>query len=174
MATSSGPLFDHVVDTLPAQSSGPMFDHEIEDALILPGVRGPQVKQQDITLDRLAQPTSSTIATNVNILLTATGDTQLFTATQKTYILGVILRVNISNTVTVPPQVSIGVSPSTDNVFANEALINFDADNDLYTFWNNLNTATVLNASDVLQLTVNTAATATTLLAVAYVVGVVL
>jgi len=172
-SSSSGPMFDHVVDTIPTQSSGPMFDHDVS-ALELPGIRGPQVGQSEITFNRMVDTTSHALASNVNVTLTATGTTALYTASQKTYILGIVLRVITANTVTVLPQVSVGVNPITDDIFANETLVNFDTVNDLYHFWGDLNTARVLNATDQLDLVVNTAATASALVAVVYVVGIAL
>jgi hypothetical protein len=151
---------------------GPFFDHDVV-AFPLPGITGPQVGQSEITFDRMVNPTSFALATDVSVDLTSTGATSLFTASRKTYILGVILRSDAANTVTSPPQISVGINPITDNVFENESMVNFDTVDDVYTFWSNLNTAFVMNVSDQLDINVNTAATATTLTAIAYVVGII-
>jgi len=136
------------------------------------GIRGPQIEPFDLQLDRLANITSAVLSITASIDLTTIATTALFTATQKTYVLGVLLRVTTADTVTAVAEASVGVNPSTNNVFANEPLINIDAVDDLYTFWNNTNTGTILNTSQQLDLSVNTGATATTLVATAYVIGV--
>ena len=137
-------------------------------------IRGPQTEAGNLALDRLINITSNTLSTTTGIDLTATGTTALFTATQKTYILGVLLQITSADTVTVVAEASIGVNPSIDNIFANESLVVFDAVGDMYTFWNNLNTSIILSSSNVLEISVNTAATAVELVATAYVIGVLL
>jgi hypothetical protein len=136
------------------------------------GIRGPQIEPYDLELDRLVNITSASLAIVDDIDLTSIATTPLFTATQKTYVLGVILRITTADTVTVVAEASIGVNPSTNDMFANEQLVNFDAVDDLYAFWNNSNTGIILNTAEQLDLSVNTGATATSLIAVAYVIGV--
>lgn len=136
------------------------------------GIRGPQIEEADLELDRLTNATGATLATVGGINLTLTATIPLFTATQKTHVFGVLLRATTANTVTVFPTVSIGVNPSTNNVFADTTLSEFSQVDDLYTFWQNLNTGTILYGSDQLDLTINTAATANSLVATAYVIGI--
>lgn len=137
-------------------------------------IRGPQVESGNLTLDRLINITSNTLSTTTGIDLTSTGTTAIFTATQKTYILGVLLQITSADTVTAVAEASIGVNPSINNIFANEPLVVFDAVGDMYTFWNNLNTGIILSSSNVLEISVNTAATAVGLIVTAYVIGVLL
>lgn len=145
---------------------------DVRGAPVSAGVRGPQIEPFGLQLDRLANITSASLATVASIDLTAVATTALFTATQKTYVLGVLLRVTTADTVTAVAEASIGVNPSTNNLFANEQLVSLDAVDDLYIFWNNANAGTILNTAQQLDLSVNTGATATTLVATAYVIGV--
>ena len=147
------------------------FTTDISDAPLL---RGPQVKSRDLNEDRLLRTTSYVLDTVTAIDLTATGTTTLLTAPndQSALILGVILQATQADTVTVAPQVSVGLNPSTDNVFATEPLVGFDTVDALYYMWSNTNKAVVIPASGVLDLDVSVAATATSLEATARVIGI--
>jgi len=147
------------------------FTMDISDAPLL---RGPQIKINDLNEDRLVKVTSYVLDTVINIDLTSTGITTLFTAPsdKKALVLGVILQATSADTVTVAPQVSVGLNPSTNNVFATEPLVSFDTAGSVYHFWNYINKATVVPASGVLDLNVSVAATATSLIASARVVGI--
>jgi len=138
------------------------------------GIRGPQVEFYDVELDKLTTPTSNILATVESVDLGAAGTTALYTATQKTYIFGVLLRATHATNITVFAETSCGVNPATDDMFANEILVGLTQSNNIYTFWNNLNSGMVLNASDQLDLSVNVPATADILLVTAYVIGVTL
>jgi hypothetical protein len=172
-STALGPSLDGFIDAIPGSSLGPGLDG-FPDFIPDLGVRGPQIEPYDLELDRLTNITSAALATVAGIDLTSIATTALFTATQKTYVLGVILRVSTADTVTGVAEASVGVNPSADDVFANEQLVNLDQVGDLYSFWGNAGTGTILNTSDQLDLSVNTGATATSLVAVAYVIGVLL
>jgi len=138
-------------------------------------LRGPQIKEADLTEDRLSNITSYTISTITSIDLTATGTTTVYTAPadQTALIIGIIFQATATDTVTVVPQVSAGLNPSTDNVFAIESLVGFDAVDDLFVFWAKLNKAVVVADGGVLDLDVSVAATATNLIATARVIGIV-
>lgn len=138
------------------------------------GIRGPQIEPGDLALDRLINIPSNSLSITAGIDLTALGTTTIFTATQKTYLLGVLLQITTASSVTTFANVSIGINPSINNIFTDEPLVAFDAVGEIYTFWNNLNTAVILNTSDVLQVSVNTAASAVGLVANAYVIGILL
>ena len=152
------------------RSSGIFRD--IRGAPVFAGIRGPQIEPYDLQLDRLVNVTSASLAIIPDVDLTSIATTSLYIAPQKSLILGVLLRTVVADTVTAPAEASVGVNPSTNNLFANEELISLDAVDDLYGFWGNAGTGTILNASDQLDLSVNTGATATTLTVVAYVIGV--
>lgn len=169
--TPIGSAFTSVQDPAIKPAIGSAFTH-IQELAAGIGIRGPQIEPYDLTLDRLANITSASLAIIPDIDLTSVATTALFTATQKTYILGVLLRITTATTVTDVAEASIGVNPSTNNVFATESLVNLNTANALYTFWNNTNTGTILNTSDQLDLSINTGAIATALAAVAYVIGV--
>jgi hypothetical protein len=168
-STAIGPGWDSSAESIPALSLGPGWD-ALSDLMPDLGMRGPQIEPADLQLDRLSSIVSSALArTTVN--LATTNVTPLYTATQKTYILGVILRITNADSVTVSAQASLGVNPSTDNLFANQTLVNLDAEDELYVFWNNLNTGVILNTTDQLDISV-TSAVAAALTATAYVIGV--
>jgi hypothetical protein len=169
--TPIGSAFTYEQDPPINEPMGSSFTHT-QEAPITDGIRGPQIEPYDLELDRLANITSASLAIIADIDLTSIATTPLFTATQKTYVLGVLLRVTTADTVTVVAEASIGVNPSTNDMFANEQLVNFDAVDDLYTFWNNVNTGIIMNTAEQLDLSVNTGATATSLTTVAYVIGV--
>jgi hypothetical protein len=135
------------------------------------GIRGPQVEPNDLTLDRLTSLPNHLLTIKASIDLATPGQTNLLTAAQKLLVLGVVLRITAANTVTGPPQVSIGINPAADTLFAAENLVNLDAVGDMYTFWANLNTAMSVIPSAIVNLTVGTPATATELVATAYVIG---
>jgi len=139
----------------------------------LPLFRGPQIKEMDLAEDRLAKITSQSLNFVTGIDLTATGTTTLFTAPsdQAALIFGVLLQVTAANTVTVAPDVSLGLNPSTANVFDTESLIGFNAVDDLYIYWANKHTAVTVANGGLLDLDVSVAATATTLTTTARVLG---
>lgn len=135
------------------------------------GVRGPQIEPNDLTLDRLINVTNAILETTSGIDLTTTGTQTIMTASQKTFVLGVLLRVSFADTVTSPASASVGVSPATNDVFADVTLVDLNQVNELYTFWSNTNTGAVLNTSENLILSINTAATAIVLQVTAHVIG---
>jgi hypothetical protein len=167
---SLGSGWDSSADALPSFSLGSGWD-SLADLIPDLGIRGPQVEPYDLELDRLANITSASLSIIAGVDLTAIATTALYTAPQKSYILGVLIRVTAANSVTVPADASIGVNPSTDNLFAEEQLISLDVVDDLYGFWANVGTGTILNASDQLDLVVTTGATASSLIATVYVIG---
>ena len=136
------------------------------------GIRGPQTEQFGLQLDRLINDVGNLVTTTTSIDLTSAGTTTIFSATQKTFIMGVIVRVTAADTVTGVPSASVGIDPQTDNVFSDENMVSLDQINDTYNFWNNLNTGNVISSAENLILSINTAATATTLIATVYVIGV--
>lgn len=136
------------------------------------GIRGVQIEPRNLELDKLENPTSAALSTLSDVDLTSTGTIALYVATQKTYVLGVLIRITAANTATVDAEVSVGVNPNTSDVFSNETLIDLNAINDLYTFWDNKNTGIILNTSDQLDLSINTAAIANSLISTVYVIGI--
>jgi hypothetical protein len=138
--------------------------------------RSGQIRDQELDEDRLSKTTSHAINSVASVDLTSATTTTIFTApSDKTaLIIGVILEVTAANTVTVPPQVSVGLNPSTTNVFAVETLINLDAVNNSYVYWANLNKAVTVANGGILDLDVAVASTATSLVATARVVGIIL
>jgi hypothetical protein len=149
------------------------FDADASEVYLL---RGPQISEGTLAEDRLVRTTAYVLDTTASIDLTSTGTTTIYTApsTKTALIFGVILQVTTADTVTVVPDASIGLNPSTDNVFAVETLTSLDAVDELYHFWANIHKAVAISNGGVLDLDVDTAATATTLTATARVIGIVL
>lgn len=139
------------------------------------GIRGPQVEPKTIETNRIIPDLAASLATVGDIDLTSTGQTTLYTVpagTSKVLVLGVVIAATYANTVTVVPEVSIGVSPSTDDIFAVELLTGFDVTPETYTFWGNLNTGHIATTGESIILNVSTAATATGLVAAARLIGI--
>jgi hypothetical protein len=134
------------------------------------GLRGPQFKQNDIALDRFAKSLFSVISVTESIDLTATGLTTLYTVPSgKTALIsGVVLRVTGSSSATVPAQASI---EGASTIFAVETLADVLNVHDTWTFWHDKSTTVQAIAADVISLDVDTAATATTLDATAFLIG---
>jgi hypothetical protein len=149
------------------------FDIDVSEILLL---RGPQIAEGTLAEDRLVKTTAYALETTTDIDLTSTGVTTVYTApSDKTaLIFGVILQVTAADTVTGAPGVSVGLNPSTDNVFAVETLTALDAVGELYHYWANIHKAVAISNGGVLDLDVDAAATATTLTATARVIGIVL
>jgi len=169
---SLGPGIDGAIKTIPSASLGPGIDGAILN-IPWPLYRSAQIAFQTINEDRLSRTTFHAINSVTDIDLTSATTTTIFTApSDKTaLILGVILEVTAADTITVPPQVSIGLNPSTTDVFAIETLITLDAVNDSYVYWANIHKAVSVANSGVLDLDVGVAATATTLVVTARVIG---
>jgi hypothetical protein len=143
------------------------------DATSFPLIRGPQIQEANVEVDRLQNITSHAVSSVVDINLTTTGLTTLYTVPSgnKFLILGVLLQAQTADTVTGDASASIGISPSTTDVFAEETLLGFNSATSTYQFWANLNKAVIANAGDVIRLDVTTGATATNLTATAYLIG---
>jgi hypothetical protein len=136
--------------------------------------RGAQLNSATLSEDRLAREAGYNVATITDIDLTSVATTTLYTVpSDKTLmLLGVILQVTAETTATVPPDASVGINPSTDNVFAAETLVGLNAVGKTYYFWSNLTTSTIAGPGDVIDLRVSVGATAGALDATARVVGI--
>jgi len=136
--------------------------------------RGPQLDFTDINEDRLAKETTHALGAVTGIDLTTTGVTTVFTAPSGkiALIFGVLLEATDADTVTVVPQISLGLNPSTTNIFPTETLINFDTTGDLYLYWANVHKAVTVVDGGILDLDVVMAATATTLDVTARILGI--
>jgi len=137
------------------------------------GIRTEQIQLLNLDPDNLSNATGALINT-ANVDLRALGVVTIYTvpAGKKAIILGIILHAMSADTVTVAPQISVGVNPSSSNIFATEKLFNFNSVGDMYTLWNNTTQYTIANAGETLDLNVSTIATATALTATIRIIGI--
>ena len=139
------------------------------------GIRGPQIEYRTLANDRFESDFGFLLGSTFDIDLTTTGQTTIYTvpaSVGKVIILGVALEISFGLDVTVAPQVSLGVDPSTDNLFAPETLTEFTTDRSLYTFWSNLNITNIAATGSDILLDVTSASTATALFITAHVFGI--
>ena len=168
-----GPGFDAPVMFETTGYLGSGFDAEIL-ADPWPLIRGNQIAPQTLTEDRMANITSYQLASQSGISLTAAVTTPIYTVPTgvTALITGIILEVTAADTITSNPEVSIGVNPSTTNIFATEPLIALDTVGKVYYYWANLNNAVVAVAGSQIDLDVSIAATATALEVTARILGI--
>jgi uncharacterized membrane protein (DUF441 family) len=172
--SSLSPGVDGFIQAIPSSSLSPGVDGIIL-ALPWPLYRSGQIQQTELAEDRLANVTSRVISTIPSIDLTATGITTLYTApaSKTALIFGVILQATAADTITVAPQVSAGLNPSTDNIFAVESLVGLTTVGGTFVYWANLNKAVTVSNGGVLDLNVSVASTATALMVTARVIAII-
>ena len=86
-------------------------------------------------------------------------------------ILGCLLRIKSANTVTVDAAASLGINPSTTDLFAAETLVGVQSISDVWSFWKDTSVGLVANSADLVDLDVTVAATAATLTCDVFVIG---
>jgi len=135
-------------------------------------IRGPQFRLNTIGADRFNNRLTSVLSTTSAINLTSTGLTSLFTVPtgNMALIQGVVLRSTIGSTTT-DPTVSIGVNPSTTNLFDLQELVQFRVGDDVFSLWSDKSTTLVAQSGEQIDLDVTIAATGGTLTAEAYLIG---
>jgi hypothetical protein len=116
-------------------------------------IRGPQFRFNTIGDDRFVNRLSSVLS-KIVVNLSSTGQTTLYTVPSGNIALiqGVILR--SGGTATSDPTVSVGINPSTDNIFGVQQLVNFQAANDIFSLWSDKSTTLSANGSDQIDLDV--------------------
>jgi hypothetical protein len=136
-------------------------------------LRGAQFAERGIALDRFADPLAAILTVFEDLDLTATSTTTIYTVpTGKTaIILGCLLRIKSANTVTVDAAASLGINPSTTDLFAAETLVGVQSISDVWSFWKDTSGGLVANSADLVDLDVSVAATATTLTCDVFVIG---
>lgn len=128
------------------------------------GFRSQQFAPGTITQSRLIDKQVVLLGTTSSVDLTSTGATTIHTVSaNRVLILGATLQISSVTGLTTQPEVSIGVSPGTADVFASQELLNFTDVDQVYHFWGNLNTAVIASNTDLVVLNVVTGATATTM-----------
>ena len=164
-------MFDTIGEIAAPQTSPTMFD-EIGTQIAWPRVRSGQLGLRSMGSDRLVNLPIDVIASNTNFDLTQTRIFNLyFTPTNKLgFVLGIFVKATLATSVTVVPQISIGITPGETDIFPTEPLTNFDTVNDVWRNW--LVTTKAINAAPGSIVKINvTGATATALFADVYLIG---
>lgn len=139
-------------------------------------LRGPQFRLNTIALDRFASPLGAVIDTFEDLDLTATGTTTIYTvpAGNSVIITGCLIRIKTADTVTTDADVSVGINPSTTDIFDTETLVGVQSVSDFWNFWQQSSAGLIANSGALIDLDVAVAATATTLTADVYIIGLLL
>jgi hypothetical protein len=119
-------------------------------------IRGPQFRSNTIADDRFVNRLSSVLS-NIAVDLSSTGQTTIYTVPSGNIALiqGVVFLAR--GTATSDPTVSVGINPSTDNIFDSQQLVNFQANNDVFSLWSDKSTTLVANGSDQIDVDVTIA-----------------
>lgn len=136
-------------------------------------LRGSQFGTNTIALDRFSSPLMAILSVTTDLDLTTTGTTTVYTvpAGKSAIVLGCLLRIKAADTVTTDAEVSIGINPSTTDLFAAETLVAVQAVNDFWSFWKDESGGALAGSGSLIDLNVITAATATTLDSDIYLIG---
>jgi len=173
----AGAVFTHTRDITATEHAGAVFTHT-RGTPVTPifgsGIRGPQFAQRTIGLDRFFQTPLSALSVFDTVDLTTTGTTAVYTvpATNSAIIVGCVILITSTNTVSGDAIVSVGISPATNNLFDAETLTEVRSVNDVWAFWSDKSTTLSISSGQTLIVDVITAATATTLDARVYVIGI--
>lgn len=134
-------------------------------------IRGAQFKINTIGDDRFVSRLTSVLSITF-IDLTFTGITTIFTVPSgKTALIhGVVLHSTIGNAATDATS-SLGINPSTTNLFALQELVNLRNTNDVWSFWSDKSTTLIAQAGEQIDLNITIAATGGVLGASVYLIG---
>jgi hypothetical protein len=137
------------------------------------GLRGPQFSEQSIALDRFALPLAAVLTIFENLDLTSATTTTIYTVpTGKiATVLGCVIRIKAADTVSADADVSLGINPSTVNIFPTETLTAVQANDDIWSFWKDKSIGLLATSGQQVDIDVVTAATATTLTSDVYLIG---
>ena len=140
------------------------------------GFRAQQFRYNTIDLDRFASPLGAVLDVYQDLDLTTATTTSIYTVPTGTSVIitGCLIRIKSADTVSVDADVSLGINPSTTNLFATETLVGVQAVHDFWSFWKQSSVGVLANAGEQVDLDVVTAATATTLTADVYIIGLLL
>jgi hypothetical protein len=123
-------------------------------------IRGPQFKSGTIDSDRFVSPLGL-VLTRITVDLAATGTSAIYTvpAGKTALVQGIVFRA--LGAAGSDPTVSVGINPSTDNIFDSQQLVNFPTVGNLFTLWNDKGVSTISNAADQIDLNVVVASSLT-------------
>jgi hypothetical protein len=137
-----------------------------------PLLRSPQVAYRTLTTDRLIDVPVDVLASLKNFDLTQTRVSTIYEApaAQFGFVLGIFVKITAVDTLTVVPQISVGITSGENDIFANEPLTGISAVDDVWSNWLVLSKARVSLNSEQVKLNI-TGATANKLLANIYLLG---
>jgi hypothetical protein len=158
----AGSVYTHTRDVELINRAGSVFSHTRGAPVIDGLIRGPQFRYRTIGDDRFVNRLTSVISTTSAIDLTTTSVTNLYTVPVNKLLLiqGVVLRAT-NGSASTDATVSVGINPSTTNIFDLQELVLFRNANDLWSLWNDKSTTLAAQASEQIDLTVDIAATGT-------------
>jgi hypothetical protein len=173
-----GPISsDTYINFIQNQVFGPTSSDEYQTVADRgPVLRGAQFSTNTIALDRFATPLAAVLNVFEDLDLTTAATTTIYTvpAGSSVIVLGGLIRIKAADTVTTDAEVSIGINPSTTDVFAAETLVDVQSQNDFWSFWKDESAGVMASEGAVVDLDVSTSATATTLNSDIYLIGLLL
>jgi hypothetical protein len=158
------------------KSSGTFQSQRGTPILIEGLIRGPQFRDATIDQDRFVVGNiANVLSTASSVDLTAMGTSVIYTVPADSLVLiqGVILRAT-AGTVSTDATVSLGVNPSTTDLFDPTLLLEFRSVNDTFSLWSDKSTTVIGQAGETIDLDVTIAATGGLLTVDAYLVGMLL
>jgi hypothetical protein len=135
-------------------------------------IRNKQIEQMDIDADRLVDIPIQILSPRFSVDMTSTLITELLVVPtgRVAIILGILFEATATNTVTVPPIVSLGIASGEDDIFAAESMQNFDTLGETWSNWLVFSNARAAIAGESIKLNI-TGATAATLVSDIYLIG---
>lgn len=135
-------------------------------------IRSKQITERDITADRLVDIPVQVLSSRSGVDMTTTAVSELLApATGKiAIILGILFEVTQANTVTVPATISVGVASGEDDIFASEAMQDFNAVGDTWSNWLVFSHARAVTSGETAKVNI-TGATATALVSDIHLIG---
>jgi len=141
---SLGAGWSSFTEVIPSMSLG--IGYESLSEILQSVFRGPQFRANDLTRNVFTQPLFSVLATKTGINLLSAATTTLFTTTAGVSLIqGIILIITTGTSITGDATVSIGINPSTTNLFVAQELITVRNLNDVYSFLCNRDSNLKLN-----------------------------
>jgi len=136
-------------------------------------LRGPQFRRNTVALDRFSSSLTSVLNVFEDLDLMTTGTTTIYTvpAGKSASILGCLLRVKSSRAVTADSDVSVGINPSTINLFSVETLTEVRGVSDVWSFWKDKSVGLLAAGGQLIDLNVSVAATAAALTCDVFIIG---
>lgn len=166
----SSVFFDTTGAAILERGSSTFFDTGGTQVLNL--IRGPQLRFRTVGDDRFVNRLASILSTTSAIDMTSTATIPLYTVpTGKIAVInGLVFRSTLGSATT-NAEVSVGINPSTTNIFDAQELVEFKNTDDIWSLWSDKSTTVIAQASEQVDLDVITAATGGTLDVDAYLIG---